>query len=185
MSFSASSASASGSSVTGSALITAEIGVERGSFPAATTRRTMSRSVMMPTSVPPSLTTGIAPQSSCFISVAAWDAVSSGRATVGLGVIRSLTFIARAPPIPRAEQELGRADLEDLRAANGAGTLGGGPPVLHRDLLRVLDLARGLALDAIAVRHDSPPRRSRTPASYPRPPDAQSHKTPPFGGVSW
>src|SRR5436190_2032544 len=39
--------------------------------------------------------------SCCFMSVAAWDAVSSGRTTVGFGVIRSLTFIGRAPPTTR------------------------------------------------------------------------------------
>ena len=45
------------------------------------------------------------------------------------------------------------ADLEDLRAADRAGALRGRAAVLHRDLLRVLDLARRFALDAITGRH--------------------------------
>src|SRR6267143_3802615 len=50
-----------------------------------------------------------------------------------------------------AYRRLGRsADLEDLGPAHRAGPLGRGAPVLHRDLLRVLYLAGGLALDAIA-----------------------------------
>src|SRR5687767_8892562 len=170
MTFSASSSLASGATVTGSALITALIGVDFASFPAATARITMSRSVMMPTSLP-FATTGSDPQSSCFMSVAACATVSSGLTTVGLDVIRSLTFmfIGGAPPAVRRQQELGRADLEDLCPADGARALRRRAAVLHRDLLRVLDLARGLALDAVAVRHDSPPRSSRTRASYPRP----------------
>src|SRR6266513_4977551 len=50
----------------------------------------------------------------------------------------------RVPPLGRS------ADLEDLGPADGADSLGRGPPILHGDLLRVLYLARGLALDAIA-----------------------------------
>src|SRR5713226_6464710 len=138
--------------VIGSALITSETGAVRGSFPAAIPRTTMSRSVTMPTSEP-SRTTGIDPQSSWRMSVAAWASTSSGRQETGSAVIRSRTFMAHLRP-RRSEQDLRHcADLEDLRSADRAGALRRGPPVLHRDLLRVLDLARGLAFHAVASRH--------------------------------
>jgi hypothetical protein len=55
--------------------------------------------------------------------------------------------------------ELGRADLEDLRAAHGADALRCGPAILHRDLLRVLDLALLFALDAVRGGQSLPPAR--------------------------
>src|SRR5438105_9507070 len=113
---------------------------------------TMSRSVTTPTSRPAS-TTGIEPQSSCFMSTATSPSVASGSTVTGAVVMSSRTFMrhlragaaaGRVPPLGRS------ADLEDLGPADGADSLGRGPPVLHGDLLRVLYLARGLALDAIA-----------------------------------
>ena len=52
-------------------------------------------------------------------------------------------------------------DLEDLGSAVRANTLGRRPAVLHRDLLGVLDLLLGPALDAIAFQILPPPSRGR------------------------
>src|SRR5258706_4593384 len=60
------------------------------------------------------------------------------------------------------------ADLEDLRPADRARSLSRGTPVLHGDLLRILYLARGLALDAIAAGQRSTSRES-VAAAYPSP----------------
>src|SRR5439155_14418825 len=118
---------------------------------AATARITMSRSLTMPTSRPFS-TTGIDPQSCCFMSVAAWPSVGSGPLVAGWRVMISLAFIA--PPSP--EEPAGPvpglargADLEDLRAADRTDALRRRAPVLHGDWLGVLDLAAGLVLHAI------------------------------------
>ena len=54
--------------------------------------------------------------------------------------------------------DLRGADLEDLGATDRTHALRRGPPVLHGDLLRVLYLARGLALDAIAASQRSTSR---------------------------
>src|SRR6266480_5000050 len=153
MTFSASVRSSSGRIVTGSADITVLTRCVFGSLPAATPRMTMSRSVTIPTRRPSS-TTGIEPQSSCFMSTATSPSVASGLTVTGAVVMSSRTFM-RTPPEPELPQDayrrLGRsADLEDLGPADRADSLGRGPPVLHSDLLRVLYLARGLALDAIA-----------------------------------
>src|SRR3989442_10122910 len=53
-----------------------------------------------------------------------------------------------------------RADLEDLGPANRARALCRGAAVLHRDLLRVFDLARRFALYAIATGQRAPPYAS-------------------------
>jgi hypothetical protein len=52
--------------------------------------------------------------------------------------------------IARFGEVLRLADLEDLGPTLWAGTLRCGAPVLHRDVLGVLDLALRLALDAIS-----------------------------------
>src|SRR3954464_2981662 len=58
----------------------------------------------------------------------------------------------------REEEELGGlADLEDLGAAVGARPLDGRTAILHRDLLRILDLDLLAFLDAVALRHRGPP----------------------------
>src|SRR5438034_11736478 len=58
--------------------------------------------------------------------------------------LRAGAAAGRVPPLGRS------ADLEDLGPADGADPLSRGAPVLHGDLLRILYLTRGLALDAIA-----------------------------------
>src|SRR6188472_3300051 len=64
------------------------------------------------------------------------------------------------------------ADLEDLSAADRAGALERGLAVLHRDLLRVLDLDLLLVLDAVGLCHLSTPphadRVTRARLSCPR-----------------
>src|SRR3954465_15940929 len=58
----------------------------------------------------------------------------------------------------REEERLGeRVDLEDLGAAVGAPPRDGRTAILHRDLLRILDLDLLAFLDAVALRHRGPP----------------------------
>src|SRR5437773_11417140 len=152
MTFSASVTSSSAPMVTGSADMIVLTRWVFGSVPPATPRMTMSRSVTMPTRRPPS-TTGIEPQSSCFMSVATSPSVASGLTVVGCFVMSSRTFMCAPPGGDAAERTprlSRRADLEDLGPADRADPLSRGAPVLHGDLLRVLYLTRGLALDAIA-----------------------------------
>src|SRR5207247_4151082 len=90
-----------------------------------------------------------------------------------------------APPWVPQDCCLARcADLEDLRPADRADALGRGPAVLHRDLLRILDLTRGLALHAISGGQRCTSQRWGTAASYPRPSARllarMNHKTPLF-----
>src|SRR2546430_17480081 len=83
----------------------------------------------------------------------------------------SRTFMCAPPTEERqdAYRRLSRgADLEDLCPADRAGPLSCRTPVLHGDLLRVLDLTRGLALDAIAAGQRSTSRES-VAAAYPSP----------------
>src|SRR2546425_8577441 len=73
-----------------------------------------------------------------------------------------------------------RADLEDLGPANRARALCRGAAVLHRDLLRVFDLARRFALHAIATCQRAPPFASpqRTLALSSGCATPKNHKTP-------
>src|SRR5207245_11343914 len=132
----------------GPALVTALTRCVFGSLPAATPRMTMSRSVTIPTRRPSS-TTGIEPQSSCFMSTATSPSVAPGSTVTGAVVMSSRTFMrhlragaaaGRVPPLGRS------ADLEDLGPADGADSVGRGPRVLPRELVRVLYLTRGIAL---------------------------------------
>src|SRR5437879_9399360 len=159
MTFSASARSSSGRIVTGSADITVLTRCVFGSLPAATPRMTMSRSVTIPTRRPSS-TTGIEPQSSCFMSTATSPSVASGSTVTGAVVMSSRTFMrhlragaaaGRVPPLGRS------ADLEDLGPADGADSLGGGPSVLHLVLLRVLYLRQAFAFDELAFGQPSTP----------------------------
>ncbi len=124
----------------------------------------------MPTRRPPS-TTGIEPQSDCFMSVAPSPSVASALTVVGCFVMSSRTFMCVPPGggaagrIPRLSRG---ADLEDLGPADRADPLSRGAAVLHGDLLRVLYLTRGLALDAIAAGQRSTSRWSVV-AAYPSP----------------
>src|SRR6476620_11778720 len=71
-----------------------------------------------------------------------------------------MAILGRTRPRPRShgESELGELpDLEDLGAAVGARALNRGATVLHRDLLRFLDLDLLAFLDAVALRHRGPP----------------------------
>src|SRR3954466_2056181 len=56
-----------------------------------------------------------------------------------------------------AERLGGLADFEDLGAAVGARPVDGRTAILHRDLLRVLDLDLLAFLDAVALRNRGPP----------------------------
>ena len=135
-----------------SSVVIASLAAVSAPLPSAITRTTMSRSVTMPTRRPPS-TTGIEPQSDCFMSVATSPSVASGLTVVGCFVMSSRTFMCAPPGGDAAERTprlSRRADLEDLGPADRADPLSRGAPVLHGDLLRVLYLTRGLALDAIA-----------------------------------
>ena len=62
--------------------------------------------------------------------------------------------------IARAIELLASANLEDLGAADRTGALGRWAPVLHGDLLGVLDLALGLALHAVTSSHGWTPMES-------------------------
>jgi hypothetical protein len=72
--------------------------------------------------------------------------------------LQSAAGKARMPPTKvsgirinaRALKLLRLADLEDLGAALGAGTLSGRAPVLHNDVLGVLDVTLRLALHAVS-----------------------------------
>src|SRR3954451_23964099 len=65
---------------------------------------------------------------------------------------------AWAVPLAYGEPELGELpDLEDLGPAVGTRALNSRTPVLHRDLLRILDLDLLAFLDAVALRHRGPP----------------------------
>src|SRR4051794_25019988 len=71
-----------------------------------------------------------------------------------------MAILGRTRPRPRShgESELGELpDLEDLGAAVRAGALNRRATVLHRDLLRFLDLDLLAFLDAVALRHRGPP----------------------------
>src|SRR5687768_13180035 len=68
-----------------------------GSRPSATTLRTMSRSVMIPSSLPLPPTIGIGPTSSLFINCAACSTKSVGAHVFGFFVITSLSVILYAP----------------------------------------------------------------------------------------
>src|SRR5712691_3230308 len=140
MTFSAALRSSSGPIAIGSADMISLTRCIFGSLPAATPRMTMSRSVTIPTRRPSS-TTGMEPQSSCFMSVATSPSVARGSTVDGSRVIKSRTFIGhlRAEVPQDAYRRLGRGpDLEDLGSADGADPLRRRAPVLHRDLLRVL-----------------------------------------------
>src|SRR5213080_558148 len=98
--------------------------------------------------------------------------------------LRAGAAAGRVPPLGRS------ADLEDLGPADGADPLSRGAPVLHSDLLRILYLTRGLALDAIACGQRSTSRRMSLSAAYPSPLARQREghtttKPRPFGRGSW
>jgi hypothetical protein len=74
---------------------------------------------------------------------------------------------ARGPAARAPSCLAGLADLEDLGAAVGADAFGRRPPVLHGDLLGILDLLLGAALHTVSF-HFSPSlhRVCCTPCSY-------------------
>jgi hypothetical protein len=75
-----------------------------------------------------------------------------GRAVLRRPVTRSSPRRFRRG-LDRSREVKSAADPEHLRAADRAGALGSGLPVLHRDVLRVLHLALCLALDAVRFGH--------------------------------
>src|SRR4051794_22486832 len=71
-----------------------------------------------------------------------------------------MAILGRNRPRPRSDGGAVRGalpDLEDLGAAVRGGALNRRATVLHRDLLRSLDLDLLAFLDAVALRHRGPP----------------------------
>src|SRR4051794_10752881 len=89
-----------------------------------------------------------------------------------------MAILGRTRPRPRShgESELGELpDLEDLGAAVRARALNSRATVLHRDLLRILDLDLLAFLDAVALRHRGPPFEPIPRIKLEHPADRRGH----------
>src|SRR4051812_42110889 len=86
--------------------------------------------------------------------------VAKGRSGSATGALRGTQNSPRRPGGGCSSDRDGggsAADLEDLVAALRAGALKGRLPVLHGDLLRVLNLDLHLVLHAVGLGHRAPP----------------------------